>query len=358
MNYADSIYSHLLGFVTESGFRFPQLDIAWKSWGRLNEARDNVVVICHALTGNADAQDWFSGLFEENGILNTDEQFIICMNVPGSCYGSTGPQSVNPETGKAYGPDFPVLTIRDIVRAQQLVLDHMKVNSIRLVIGGSMGGMQALEFAVMDNRVKSAAVLAAGVRHEAWAIGISEAQRQAIFADGNWNNGNYLPDAKPVKGLAAARAMAMVTYRAHGQYNRRFGRDQREDGLPQVSSYLQYQGEKLASRFDALSYVRLTQTMDSHDLARGRGELSDVLSRIHIPMLVAGIDSDLLYPSSEQKSLAKLLPRGIYREIKSPYGHDAFLIEFRQLNNLLREFNYITNKNFNKKLKKEEVISL
>ena len=340
MNYADSIYSHLLGFVTESGFRFTQLDVAWKSWGRLNEARDNVVVICHALTGHANAEEWFSGLFTENSILNPDEQFIICMNVPGSCYGSTSPQSVNPETGRRYGSAFPVLTIRDVVRAQQLVLDHMRVKQIQLVIGGSMGGMQALEFAAMDKRVQSAAVIAAGARHEAWAIGISEAQRQAIYADSGWKGGDYAPDESPVQGLSAARSMAMLTYRAPQQFSERFGRDQRDDQTFQVESYLRYQGGKLTQRFDPLSYVRLTQMMDTHDAGRGRGGLDKALAAIQIPVLVVGIDSDLLYPVAEQRALAQKLPNSFYREIRSEYGHDAFLIEFRQLNNLLLEFRH------------------
>ncbi len=340
MNYADSIYSHLLGFVTESGFRFTQLDVAWKSWGRLNEARDNVVVICHALTGHANAEEWFSGLFTENSILNPDEQFIICMNVPGSCYGSTSPQSVNPETGRRYGSAFPVLTIRDVVRAQQLVLDHMRVKQIQLVIGGSMGGMQALEFAAMDKRVQSAAVIAAGARHEAWAIGISEAQRQAIYADSRWKGGDYAPDESPVQELSAARSMAMLTYRAPQQFSERFGRDQRDDQTFQVESYLRYQGGKLTQRFDPLSYVRLTQMMDTHDAGRGRGGLDKALAAIQIPVLVVGIDSDLLYPVAEQRALAQKLPNSFYREIRSEYGHDAFLIEFRQLNNLLLEFRH------------------
>lgn len=340
MNYADSLYPHLLGFVTESGFRFPQLDIAWKSWGRLNEARDNVVVICHALTGHADAEEWFSGLFAESGILNPKEQFIICMNVPGSCYGSTSPQSVNPETGLRYGSAFPVLTIRDVVRAQQLVLDHMRVKQIQLVIGGSMGGMQALEFAAMDRRVQSAVIVAAGARHEAWAIGISEAQRQAIAADSRWKGGDYAPGEEPVQGLAAARAMAMLTYRAPQQFSQRFGREKQDAGSFQVESYLRYQGEKLTQRFDPLSYVRLTQMMDTHDAGRGRGGLDTALAAIQIPVLVVGIDSDLLYPTAEQRSLAGKLPNSFYREIRSEYGHDAFLIEFRQLNNLLIEFRH------------------
>lgn len=340
MNYPDAIYSHLLGFVTESGFRFTQLDVAWKSWGRLNATRDNVVVICHALTGHANAEEWFSGLFTENSILNPEEQFIICMNVPGSCYGSTSPQSVNPETGTPYGSAFPVLTIRDVVRAQQLVLDHMRVKQVQLVIGGSMGGMQALEFAAMDKRVQSAVIIAAGARHEAWAIGISEAQRQAIYADSRWQGGDYAPEEAPVQGLAAARAMAMLTYRAPQQFSARFGREQRDDETFQVESYLRYQGEKLTQRFDPLSYVRLTQMMDTHDAGRGRGGLDKALAAIQIPVLVVGIDSDLLYPTAEQRSLAQKLPNSFYREIRSEYGHDAFLIEFQQLNNLLIEFRH------------------
>jgi len=335
---ADSVYNHLLGFITESGFRLPQLDVAWKSWGTLNDNRDNVVVICHALSGHADAEEWFSGLFKEDGIINTEEQFIICMNVPGSCYGSTGPQSVNPETNERYKSGFRVFTIRDMVRAQQLVLDHMKVRGIELVIGGSMGAMQALEFTVMDKRVKAAAVLAAGARHEPWAIGISEAQRAAITADANWRDGNYEQQHSPKKGLAAARMMAMITYRAHRQYNHRFQRERREDGVFQVSSYLQYQGEKLAKRFDPLSYVRLTQAMDTHDISRGRGELTQVLGKINIPVLVVGIDTDVLYPVSEQQEFAELLPYGTYKEITSDYGHDGFLIEFQQLNDLLNNW--------------------
>lgn len=348
---ADRTYSHLMGFLTESQFFFPRLDLAYKTWGSLNETRDNVIVICHALTGHADAQEWFAGLFAEGGLLHGNEHFVICINVPGSCYGSTGPQSINPETGEAYGPDFPKLSIRDMVRAQQLVLDGLGINGIEMVIGGSMGGMQALEFTHMDGRIKAAAVIAAGAQHQPWAIGISEAQRQAIYADANWNGGRYSPDNRPVNGLSAARMMAMMTYRAHGQYNQRFGR-QRQKETPeqfQVESYLRYQGEKMAARFDPLSYVRLTQAMDTHDIGRNRGGLENALRHIRIPVLVVGIDTDNLYPPQEQEHIGKLLPEGVYRSLHSEYGHDAFLIEFRQLNEILSEFTrtYLPQSNFN-----------
>ncbi len=326
-------------FQTENGDLIPKLELAYKTYGKLNRTRDNVVVICHALTGHAAAEEWFPGLFIEDSFLGDPRWFVICVNVPGSCYGSTGPISLNPQNGKPYRADFPELTIRDYVRAQQLLMDELGVNGIDLVVGGSMGGMQALEFVLTDDRVKKAAVIAAGARHEPWAIGISEAQRAAIFADANWNGGYYETGAEPKKGIASARMMAMITYRSHAQFVQRFGREHQHKGpLFQVQSYLQYQGEKLAKRFDANTYVRLTQAMDTHDVGRERGGVKKVLKGCNKPVLVCGIDSDILYPVAEQKKLAKDLPRGIYRELTSPYGHDAFLIEFEWLQQQLQEF--------------------
>jgi homoserine O-acetyltransferase len=332
------IYTHNKPFVTENGSEIIELQLAYQTWGTLNAERSNVILVCHALTGHANAKEWFSGLFTQQGILTSNEYFVICINVPGSCYGSTGPSSINPKSGSRYGNSFPELTIRDFVNAQKLVLDELGITEIPLAIGGSMGGMQVLEFVLMDDRVKSAAVLAVGARHEAWAIGISEAQRYAIYADPKWRNGNYEENEQPEQGLAAARMMAMVTYRTQKQYNERFGRSVQEDGRFEVVSYLQYQGEKLAGRFDALSYVRLTQAMDSHDVGRDRGGIENALSKCYKPVLIVGIDSDLLYPTNEQKKLVDQLPNGTYKEIISPYGHDAFLIEFDTLNEILKSF--------------------
>lgn len=325
-------------FITEQGSSVPELSLSYKTWGELSENRDNAVLICHALTGSSDADEWFEGLFRQNGFLRQGKYFVICINVPGSCYGSTGPVSINPETGNRWMSDFPVFSIRDLVKAQQLVLDDLGIREVQIAIGGSMGGMQALEFVLMDERIKTAAVLATGARHESWAIGISEAQRHAIYADKNWNNGDYDILKPPSRGLAAARMMGMITYRTHPQYVNRFDRETRDDDLFQVSSYLKYQGEKLARRFDALSYIRLTQSMDTHDVGRGRGGIQNALSGCTKPVLVVGINSDLLYPVSEQKKLAESLPLGQYREIDSDYGHDAFLIEFETLNSILLEF--------------------
>lgn len=326
-------------FITESGFRFESPPVAYKTWGKLNQEKDNVILICHALTGHAAADEWFPGIFGKDNLCNPEEKFIICINVPGSCYGSVGPWSVNPKTGDPYRGNFPNLTIRDLVKFQQLLLDQLGVKEIEFVIGASLGGMQALEFTIMDKRIQSSILIAMGKSHSPWAIGISHAQRAAIYADPKWNGGFYDKNDPPVSGIAAARMMAMITYRTPKNYGAKFGRVH-QDGKDQfqVESYLNYQGEKLAERFDALTYVILTKAMDQHDIFRGRSGFKEVLNRIETPVLVAGIESDLLYPPAEQRELAELFPLGRYREIESDYGHDAFLIEFEQLNQILNPF--------------------
>lgn len=325
--------------TTESGFEFPSLNIAWNSWGTLNETKDNVILICHALTGNSNAKDWFSGLFESKGIIDLDRHFVLCINDLGSCYGSTGPTSVSPLTGKPYQADFPEITIRDIVKHQQLLLDHLGINGIELAIGGSMGGMVALEFGLMDPRIQSLALLAMGKSHTPWAIGISHAQRKAIYADENWKEGFYDHKVPPQKGLSAARALAMITYRSPQNYEHKFQRElNKNKNQFEVESYLDYQGEKLSSRFDANAYITLTKAMDSHDVSRNRGSFREVLSSFTTPCLVLGIDSDLLYPIAEQQELAELIPNSEFKEIHSDYGHDAFLIEFEQINKHLTSF--------------------
>ena len=326
-------------FITESGFRFEKPEAAYKTWGTLNKSRDNVILICHALTGHAAADEWFPGLIGENKLYDPDHNFIICINVPGSCYGSVGPWTENPKTGKPYRSEFPDVTIRDMVRFQQLLLDQLDINGIELVIGGSMGGMQALEFAIMDRRVRSACLIAMGAAHRPWAIGISEAQRAAIQADPKWNGGNYDFEDGPDQGIAAARMMAMITYRTPGNYDSKFGRQkQGKSDLFQVQSYLRYQGEKLAKRFDANSYVILSKAMDTHDISRCRPPKDVLLNRVEIPVQLIGVDSDHLYPVPEQEELAKLLPNSRLHIIESPYGHDAFLIEFEQLHNIIKPF--------------------
>lgn len=334
--------SHTLDkpFTTEGGATIPEPTVTYQSWGTLNRKRDNVILVCHALTGSPEADEWFSGLFGPGQTLDPEQHFIICPNVLGSCYGTTGPTSTNPETGELYQADFPQITIRDIVRLQQLLLNDLKINGIQMVIGGSMGGMQALEWSIMDERVYSAALLGMGKNHRPWAIGISHTQRQAIYNDPNWKGGYYSKDHPPKDGLALARMIAMNSYRHPNDFDEKFSR-RLQDGTSQfeVESYLSYQGQKLIDRFDAVSYVRLTQAMDSHDIARGRNGYEGVLQKISIPIVVIGIDSDLLYPPEECRELAELIPQGQYEEITSPHGHDAFLIEFNQINEILKSFN-------------------
>lgn len=326
-------------FITEEGFRFDEPEVAYKTWGSLNEKKNNVILICHALTGHAAADEWFPGIFGAGRVCDPDKHFIICINVPGSPYGSVGPWSVNPATGEPYRNSFPAITVRDMVRFEQQFLDQLGIRGIQLVLGGSLGGMQALEFVVMDDRIRSAALIAMGKSHSPWAIGISHAQRKAILNDPEWKDGNYEKGKGPKKGLATARMMAMITYRAPSDYEKKFGRKlQGKSSQFQVESYLDYQGKKLAERFDAHSYIVLTKAMDTHDVSRGRGSFEDVLGRVDIPVRVIGIDSDHLYALQEQQELADLLKNGEYRVIESSFGHDAFLIEFEQINQIIEPF--------------------
>jgi len=333
------LHTFKTSFTTESGVEIKDPKIAYRSWGTLNAAKDNVVFICHALTGNTDADVWFGGLIGTDKTITPDKHFIICTNILGSCYGSTGPTSINKKTGKSWQADFPDITIRDIVRFNQKLLDELDIKGIKLVVGGSLGGMTALEFAIMDDRVKAAALFAMGKAHSPWAIGISQAQRMAIYADKNWNNGFYSKENPPEKGLAAARAMAMITYRTPENYDQKFSREiHSEKEIFQVESYLNYQGQKLVGRFDANSYITLTKAMDTHDVSRDRGSFENVLAKLDKPVLVVGFESDKLYPINEQQELAELIPNSHFAALGSPYGHDAFLIEFDQLNTQLHSF--------------------
>jgi homoserine O-acetyltransferase/O-succinyltransferase len=335
------LYTYPGAFVTESGETLLEPIVAYQTWGTLNAEGSNAVLVCHALTGSADAADWWYGLFHEGGVLDLERQFVVCTNVLGGCYGSTGPLSVDPTTGELYSGSFPVVTIRDMVRLQQALMDHLGVTSIESALGASMGGMQVLEWSLMDSRLKSMVIIGTDAAHSAWAIGISEAQRQAIYTDPNWHEGYFHSyGVVPSSGLAAARMMGMIMYRSAHSFEERFGRQMQpgHDNLMKVASYLHYQGRKLVDRFDAVTYVRLTQAMDSHDIARGRGSVEQVLATIRIPTLIVGIDSDILYPTAEQLFMARHIQGSRYDEIHSPAGHDAFLIEFDQLDRIMRDF--------------------
>ena len=320
----------------ESGEVLREVEVAYRTWGRPS-ARASL--ICHALTGNADADDWWGGLFGPGRVFDPERDYIIATNVLGSCYGTTGPLTPHPSAEGHFGADFPSVSIRDMIEIQARLLDQLGVETLELVAGGSMGGMQVLEWARMyPDRVEAIAPVAVSGRHSAWCIGISECQRQAIRTDPAFLEGRYDIARQPVAGLSAARMMAIVSYRSPESLRQRFERQLRDEELFEVESYLRYQGHKLVQRFDANTYITLTYAMDSHDIARDRGRYEDVLRSIEQPAMVVGVTSDVLYPLAEQRELVAGLGNAELGVIEAPHGHDSFLIEFEQLNRLLVDF--------------------
>jgi homoserine O-acetyltransferase len=325
-------------FTLESGARLPGVRVAYRAWGRLDEHGANAVLVCHALTGSADVDRWWGNLLGPGRALDPERDFVVSSNVLGSCYGTTGPTSPRPD-GQRWGPAFPDVSVRDIVRVEAALLDALGVKRLRLVIGGSLGGMQVLEWALLyPERVGAIAPIAISARHSAWCVGLSETQRQAIYADSRWRGGHYPPQDAPEAGLAAARMLAMCTYRSRESLEARFGRETAADGRYAVESWLHHHGRALVERVDANSYVTLTKAMDTHDVGRGRGDWRQALASVRAPALVVSIDSDVLYPPVEQQELAAALPEARLVTLRSPHGHDAFLIEGEAVNALVTDF--------------------
>nr|WP_153468756.1 homoserine O-acetyltransferase [Rhodocyclus gracilis] len=334
-------------FVLDSGQQLPGLEIAYRSWGRLSANADNAVIVCHALTGNADADDWWAPLFGPGRTLDPDKHFIVCSNTLGSCYGTTGPNTLA-DDGKPWGARFPRITIRDQVRAQIALADALGIAGIRFVIGGSMGGLQALEWAVLDaKRTQAVVCIAASGRHSPWCLVWSEAQRLALRADPLFRDGHYTADAPPVAGLAAARAIAMVSYRSPQSLEQRFARDsgravfgQRAETPDDFAArdWLRHHARSLVERFDANSYLTLIDALDTHDLAHGRGDYASVLRQIEQPVLIGSITSDALYLPAEQRFLADTLPNARLLDIHSEHGHDGFLIDAQHFEPAIRHF--------------------
>ncbi len=337
----------------EHGAVLTEVTVGFETYGELDATGSNAVLVCHALTGSQHAAGrhgadevpgWWDPLIGPGKAIDTREHFVVSSNVLGGCYGSTGPTSVDPRSGGPFGPAFPRFTVRDMVEVQRRLLDQLGVSRLRAVIGGSMGGMQALEWAAMHpERVGSLVAIAIGARHSAWAIGLNEVARRAIRADPLYSGGRYPAGQQPETGLGLARAIAMLSYRSPDSLEQKFGRERRagEDGLEasfQIASYLAYQGVKLVQRFDANTYIGLTLAMDDHDISHGRGSLREVLRRMDMPALVMGIPSDVLYPESEQRQLVEGMPQASYLRLVSQHGHDAFLIEFPQVAAQLRRF--------------------
>ncbi|MDF2438761.1 MAG: metX [Bacteroidota bacterium] len=319
------VFNYDQTFTLENGKTLSSIEITYHTYGKLNADKSNVIWFCHALTANSDVADWWDSLVGEGKKYDPSEYFIICANILGSCYGSSGPLSIDPRTQKPYYSTFPQVTIRDMVRAHSLLRQHLTIEKINTVVGGSMGGYQVLEWAVSEPEVFDNMVLVATSPQEsAWGIAVHTSQRLAIEADSSWNDMNANAGAK---GLKAARAIGMLTYRTYDAFVKtQTDNEHRLDNF-KASSYIHHQGDKLVRRFNTYSYWLLGKAMDSHNIGRGRGTVESVLQNIKMPTIIIGISSDQLCPVSEQKFMAKHIPGSSYIEIDSPYGHDGFLIE-------------------------------
>ena len=324
-------------FLLESGASLAGAHVAYRTWGQLNATRNNVVWVCHALTANADVLDWWPGLFGEGYFFDPAEWFIVCANILGSCYGSTCPLDSDPDTEQGRYQAFPLLTMRDLVAAHEALRQELGLTYIHTLIGGSMGGQQALEWAVSQPEVFGSLVaIATNARHSAWGIAFNEAQRLAIEADATYHENR--PGSGDA-GLAAARAVALLSYRGYDAYvATQTEPDDARLADFRASSYQRYQGDKLVARFDAYSYVALTRTMDSHHLGRGRGGIAAALGRIRARTLVLGITSDVLFPLAEQHELAQGILGAVYGELDSSFGHDGFLLETSKITQELEAF--------------------
>ncbi len=326
------------GLNLERGGWLRSPSIAYRIWGTPNTDGSNVVWVCHALTGSADVTEWWAGLFGKSAPFNPDSSCIICANILGSCYGTEGPLSINHETGTPYYGSFPEITIRDMVQAHTLLAEHLRIKRIGLLMGGSLGGQQALEWAVQEpDRFNRVILLATNAVHSPWGVAFNEAQRMAIESDQSF--GDTHPKAG-VSGLRAARATAMLSYRHYDIYCERLGRDG-EPNHP-AATYQQYQGEKLANRFNAYSYHLLSRAMDSHDVGRGRGGVVQALAKVKASTLCISIESDLLFPPEEQKRIAKGIVGANWVQLASVFGHDSFLIETEKLSEAIEEFLELT----------------
>ncbi|HZX58063.1 MAG TPA: homoserine O-acetyltransferase [Mucilaginibacter sp.] len=331
------IFKYKEDFKLESGKKLRGLEIGFHTYGKLNANKDNVVWVCHALTANSDVFDWWKGLFGDKDHFNPNEHFIVCANILASTYGTTSPLSANPVTGLPYYLSFPQISVRDMVKAHQLLAEHLEIRDIKIIIGGSLGGQQALEWSIMQpERIKNLILIATNARHSPWGIAFNESQRLAITTDRSFYANK--PDGGS-KGMKAARSIALLSYRGYKTYSitQQEENDKKTDDF-KASSYQNYQGEKLVKRFNAYSYWYLTKVMDSHNVGRGRHGVEKALSLIKAKTLVVGIKSDLLFPIEEQQYLFRHIPKAAFAELDSFYGHDGFLIETELLTNVITSF--------------------
>ena len=344
----------------DSGATLAPVDVAYETYGRLNAAKTNAILVLHAFSGDAHAAGishekgkpgWWDNMIGPGKAFDTNKYFMICSNVLGGCRGTTGPGSVNPATGRAYAMSFPVITIGDMVRVQRMLIDWFGIARLLSVTGGSMGGMQSLEWAVSyPDRVVSAIPIACTTRHSAQQIAFNEVGRQAIMADPDWNNGDYYGGKPPARGLAVARMVGHITFMSDDSMREKFGRRLRGkeafgfdfDVDFEVESYLRYRGSEFVTRFDANSYLYITKAMDYFDLTNGHGSLATAFERTEARFLVISFSSDWLYPSYQSQEIVRALRARncdvAYVELESNYGHDAFLVDVAEQTDLIRGF--------------------
>ncbi len=355
----------------DNGATLSPVDVAYQTYGELNETKSNAILILHAFTGDAHAAGisretgkpgWWDNMIGPGKGFDTDKYFVICSNVLGGCRGTTGPSSINPATGKPYALEFPVITMGDMVRLQKMLIDHLGIERLLAVAGGSMGAMQALEWAVDYPDAVACSIPIAGTwRHSAQQIAFNEVGRQAIMADPDWNGGNYYGSKGPARGLAVARMVGHITYMSDESMREKFGRrlrDKEKFGFDfeidfEVESYLRYRGTQFVDRFDANSYLYISKAMDYFDISNGRGSLAAALEHVHARFLVISFSSDWLYPSYQSQQIVNALRsrnRDVaYCEIPSNYGHDAFLVEVGEQTELVRGFLASTHQAIEKK---------
>ncbi len=352
-------------FRLESGEKFGPVTVAYETFGQLNENSDNAILIIHALTGSShvtavfDRDNKISGWWDlyvgPGKAIDTNKYFIICSNCLGGCYGTTGPSSINPGTRRPYALKFPIITVKDMVETQKRLVDHLGIKKLKSVIGGSIGGMQVLEWAVLyPNMMETSIVIASAYKTSPQVIAFGEVGRNAIMADINFNKGNYYGRKTPDRGLAIARMIAHITYLSKDSMESKFGRDIKKVILEtdelyglfgpmfQVESYLRHQGKKFVSRFDANSYLYITKAMDMYDLTRSKKDITEVLSKINSRMMIISFGSDWHFRPSESREIVKAMmnidKEVTYVNIDSPYGHDAFLLENSELESIISSF--------------------
>ena len=332
-----NIYNSGQSFTLESGYIFPDYHLAYTTYGNLNKAKDNVVWIFHALTANSEAMEWWPGLVGERKLFDPENYFIICVNMPGSCYGSIGPLDINPETSETYYHDFPFFTPRDMIRSYQPLKKFLGIEKIKIGIGGSMGGQQLLEWAIEEPELfEYIFPVGTNAQHSSWGIAFNASQRMSIEADATWKEKNINAG---MEGMKAARSIALLSYRHYDTYHASQSEEQNEKIENYKSeSYQKYQGEKLAKRFNAFSYYFLSKGMDSHNVGRGRKSVEDALQLIEAKTLSIGINTDILFPLSEQRFIAANIPGAKFATIDSLYGHDGFLLEYEQIQQIISRF--------------------